>query len=126
MFSFRQKGDFTKTLNFLKKNSKTQSYYEILNKYGKKGVIALSSATPVDTGTTADSWFYKIVKGNDSITLEFHNSNISDGANIAVLIQYGHATRNGGWVDSVDYINPALKPIFDNIYDEIRREVDGV
>lgn len=98
----------------------------ILSKYGQIGVDALSSATPVDTGKTASSWSYKIKRQNGKISLEFHNSNINKGVPIAIILQYGHATSNGGWVQGRDYINPAVQPLFDKIIEELRKEVDRI
>ena len=122
MITFRQKGDFSKTSKFLSalKNLKPDS---VLDKYGKAGVAALASATPVNTGLTANSWYYEIVKENGSTTINFCNSNIQNGVPIAVILQYGHGTRNGGWVQGRDYINPAIQPIFDRIANEAWREV---
>ena len=122
MIGFRQKGDFSKTTKFLTK-LKQNVDISTFEKYGKKGVAALASATPVDSGLTANSWYYKIEKTNDSISLLFCNSNIQNGVPIAVILQYGHGTRNGGWVQGRDYINPAIQPIFDQIVKEAWREV---
>lgn len=95
-----------------------------LNKYGVQGVNALRSATPVDSGKTADGWSYKIDKlDQNRVKISFFNSNINDGVNIAILIQYGHATRSGSWVEGTDYINPALKTVFDQMSKEIWEEV---
>ena len=122
MISFKQKGDFSKTTRFLTK-TKEAVHLENLDRYGEEGVKALSSATPVDTGKTAQSWYYKITCKKDTVTIAFHNSNIQNGVPIAVIIQYGHATRNGGWVEGRDYINPALRPIFEQIANEAWKEV---
>lgn len=122
MISFRQKGNFSKFTRFLEK-AKEAVHIGDLDKYGKEGVTALSSSTPVDTGLTANSWYYKITNKNGSITISFHNSNIQNGVPIAVILQYGHATGNGGWVQGRDYINPAIQPIFDKIAEEAWREV---
>ena len=111
MISFRQKGDFSNLTNFLKKPIKIED----LDRYGREGVKALMSATPIDTGLTAQSWYYKIEQGQSSVTISFHNSNIQNGVPIAVILQYGHGTGNGGWVEGRDYINPAIRPIFDQI-----------
>ena len=94
-----------------------------LDKYGREGVAALASATPVDSGLTASSWYYEIENKNGSATITFYNSNIQSGVPIAIILQYGHGTRNGGWVQGRDYINPAIQPIFDKITDEAWREV---
>ena len=122
MIGFRQKGDFSKTTKFLTK-LKQNVDISTFEKYGKKGVAALASATPVDSGLTANSWYYKIEKTNDSISLLFCNSNIQNGVPIAVILQYGHGTRNGVWVQGRDYINPAIQPIFDQIVKEAWGEV---
>ena len=122
MIGFRQKGDFSKTTKFLTK-LKQNVDISTFEKYGKKGVAALASATPVDSGLTANSWYYKIEKTNTSISLLFCNSNIQNGVPIAVILQYGHGTRNGGWVQGRDYINPAIQPIFDQIVKEAWGEV---
>ena len=94
-----------------------------LDKYGREGVAALSSATPVDTGLTADSWYYKVEHANGSASINFYNSNIQNGVPIAIILQYGHGTGNGGWVQGRDYINPAIQPIFDKIAENAWREV---
>ena len=122
MIGFRQKGDFSKTTKFLTK-LKQNVDISTFEKYGKKGVAALASATPVDSGLTANSWYYKIEKTNSSISLLFCNSNIQNGVPIAVILQYGHGTRNGGWVQGRDYINPAIQPLFDQIVKEAWGEV---
>ncbi len=124
MIEFRHKGNFNKTENFLE-SLKHFSIDDILHRYGKIGVEALRAATPVDTGLTADSWSYEIVKSKGRTSVVWKNSNINDGINIALLIQMGHGTANGTWVEGVDYINPALQPIFDSIakdaFEEIKR-----
>lgn len=122
MISFRQRGDFSRTTNFLKKAEKV-SLMSTLDKYGRRGVAALSSATPIETGKTANSWYYEIVKSNGSIALRFNNSNIQNGVPIAIILQLGHGTRNGGWVEGRDYINPAIQPIFDEISTDLWKEV---
>lgn len=122
MISFRQKGDFSKTARYLDK-VKTAVDLKILDKYGRAGVAALSSATPIDSGLTASSWTYEIVRTKDTIELIFDNTNVVDDVKIAVILQYGHGTRNGGWVQGTDYINPAIQPIFDKLADEAWREV---
>lgn len=122
MISFRQKGDFSKVTKFLEK-AKESVHLGILDKYGREGVAALSSVTPVDTGLTAKSWYYTIENKNGVATLSFNNSNIQNGVPIAIILQYGHGTRNGGWVQGRDYINPAIQPLFDKIADAAWREV---
>ena len=125
MISFRQKGDFSKLTSFLERAKETV-YLGDLNKYGRQGVAALASATPVDRGKTASSWSYKIENNNGSVSISFENSNIQDGVPIAIILQYGHGTRNGGWVEGRDYINPAIQPIFDQIVNEAWKEVTKV
>ena len=122
MIGFRLKGDFSKTANYLTK-LKNAVLYGSLEKYGRQGVAALESATPVDTGLTARSWYYKIDRTGTSVTISYCNSNIQNGVPIAVILQYGHGTRNGGWVQGRDYINPAIQPIFDEIANNAWREV---
>ena len=120
--SFTSKGDFSKTIKFLNK-VKNVKINNILSKYGKIGVNALSQATPKDSGVTSRSWNYKIEVNNDNASIVWYNTNIVKGVNIAVILQYGHGTRNGGWVEGRDYINPAMKPIFDKIADQVWKEV---
>lgn len=122
MISFRQKGDFSKLTRFLERAKETVHIGD-LDKYGREGVAALVSATPVDTGLTARSWKYEIQQKKGSVTISFSNTNIQNGVPIAIILQYGHATRNGGWVQGRDYINPAIQPIFDKIANEAWREV---
>lgn len=122
MIKFRHKGDFSKLTNFLEKTKGTIRM-SLLDKYGREGVAALSSATPVETGLTASSWYYKIENNNGSASINFYNSNIQNGVLIAIVLQYGHGTRNGGWVQGRDYINPAIQPIFDRITNEAWKEV---
>lgn len=122
MLSFRQKGDFSKLTKFLEKAKRADKFGD-LDRYGQEGVAALKSATPVDSGLTASSWFYEIKPGDGSISITFHNSNIQNGVPIAVILQYGHGTRNGGWVQGRDYINPAIQPIFDKIANDAWKEV---
>jgi hypothetical protein len=122
MIKVKHKGDFSKTVKYLKRVSKASQVAD-LERYGKEGVEALAAATPVETGKTANSWYYVIERTKSSVTLKFLNSNIQNGIPIAVIIQYGHGTRNGGWVEGRDYINPAIQPIFDKIRDDVWREV---
>ena len=122
MISFRQKGDFSKFTRFLER-MKEGVHLGDLDKFGREGVAALSSATPVDTGVTASSWYYKITNKNGVARISFYNSNIQNGVPIAIILQYGHATGTGGWVEGRDYINPAVRPVFDKIADTAWREV---
>ena len=125
MISFRQKGDFSKLNRYLER-VKESAKIGVLDKYGREGVAALASATPVETGKTANSWYYEIKRQNGSVSLEFKNSNIKDGVPIAVILQYGHGTGTGGWVRGRDYINPAIQPIFDKIADSAWKEVTKI
>lgn len=122
MINFRHKGDFSKITAFLERNKKGVNIRS-LEKYAKEGVAALSSATPVDTGLTASSWYYKIEDINRTVKISFCNSNIQNGVPIAMILQYGHGTNNGGWVEGRDYINPAIQPVFDKILDDAWKEV---
>ena len=125
MITFRQKGDFSKLNSFLEKAKEAVKLGD-LDKYGREGVSALASATPVDSGKTAGSWYYEIKRQNGSASITFDNSNINNGVPIAIILQYGHGTRNGGWVEGRDYINPAIRPIFDKIVDNAWREVTKI
>ena len=125
VIEMRQHGDFKKTLTFFT-HLKTRKVRGILEKYGQKGVKALAEATPKATGKTAASWTYEIKMEKEGATLCWKNSNIVDGVPIAVILQYGHGTRNGGYVQGTDYINPAMKPIFDGIANELWREVKSL
>lgn len=122
MITFRQKGDFSKLTRFLERAKEAVKLGD-LDKYGREGVAALMSATPHDTGLTANSWYYTIENGNGSASINFHNSNIQNGVPIAIILQYGHGTGTGGWVEGRDYINPAIRPIFDKIAENAWREV---
>lgn len=123
MIRFRQKGDFSKLTRFLEKSKEVVKVGD-LDRYGREGVAALASATPKDSGLTASSWYYEIEQGNGTVSISFHNSNIQNGVPIAVILQYGHGTRNGGWVQGRDYINPAVQPIFDKIVNNAWKEVN--
>lgn len=122
MISFRQKGDYVKLTRYLQKMKKSVRLNN-LEKYGREGVAALASATPVDTGLTANSWFYEITKENNVIRISFNNSNVQNGVPIAIVLNYGHGTRTGGWVQGREYIEPAIQPIFDKITNDAWREV---
>lgn len=122
MITFRQKGDFAKLTRYLERVKRVAKLSD-LDKYGREGVAALASATPVDTGKTASSWNYKIEQTNGSVSIVFNNTNVNKGVPIAIILQYGHGTRNGGWVQGRDYINPAIQPIFDKITEDAWREV---
>lgn len=124
MIKLTTTGKFDKTNKFLKRAS-TWSKNVNLDVYAKRGVAALSSATPVDTGLTASSWYYRIDRKDGLISITFLNSNINKEVPIAIILQYGHGTRNGGWVEGRDYINPAIRPIFDELADAAWKEVTG-
>ena len=125
MVTFRQQGDFSKVTSFLER-AKNVVHVGNLDKYGRAGVAALASATPVESGLTANSWYYEITNKRGSASIAFYNSNIQNGVPIAIILQYGHGTRNGGWVQGRDYINPAIQPIFDQIAEDAWREVTRV
>ena len=122
MIRFKQKGNFKKTENFLD-FVKKQKFLGSLDKYGRLGVEALSNATPVDSGLTARSWDYKIEKTNDYVAIVWTNDNIVEGYPIAIILDYGHATGNGGYVSGRHYIMPAIQPIFDEIAEKAWKEV---
>lgn len=125
MITFRQKGDF-KTLDGYFGRLKKGQNINTLNRYGEEGVRALADATPKDTGLTASSWRYRIVQGKESVSITFDNTNIQNGVPIAIILQYGHATRNGGYVQGIDYINPAIRPVFERLAEEAWEEVKRV
>lgn len=122
VITFHQKGNFTKTMSFFEKLLNLLKLGE-LDRYGRMGVEALAAATPKDTGKTAESWGYKIVRSNGSASISWYNTNTNDGVNIALIIQYGHGTRGGTFVQGRDYINPAIRSVFDNIEQSVRREL---
>ena len=122
MISFRQKGDFSRLTKFLERAKESVKLGD-LDKYGRAGVEALASATPVDSGLTANSWYYEIENKNGSASITFLNRNIQNGVPIAIILQYGHGTGTGGWVQGRDYINPAIQPIFDKIVQNAWGEV---
>lgn len=123
MITFRHKGNnFKKTTTYLER-VKQAIRLGLLDKYGSEGVAALASATPKDSGLTAQSWYYRIENKTGVVTITFLNSNIQNGVPIAIILQYGHGTGTGGWVQGRDYINPAVRPIFDRILNEVWREV---
>ncbi len=122
MITFRQKGDFSKLNRYLERVKEVVKMGD-LDKYGRAGVEALASATPVDSGETAASWYYTIDRSGGSATISFHNSHINEGVPIAIILQYGHGTGTGGWVEGIDYINPAIRPIFEEIANKAWEEV---
>lgn len=123
MIKVKVKGDFKNTEEYLKKIKDSKSILAILEKYGERGVELLSSATPVDTSKTALSWSYEIESNGEEYTIQFKNDNVNRGVNIAIILQYGHGTRNGGYVRGRDYINPAIKQAFEEMRDELIKEV---
>lgn len=125
MITFRSKGDFSKATRYLEK-VKHAVRLSVLDKYGRDGVAALASATPVDSGETANSWNYKVEIQNGSATISFYNTHVNQGVPIAIILQYGHGTGTGGWVKGRDYINPAIQPIFDKIVNEAWKEVTSI
>ena len=117
------KGDFKKTFKFLRA-MKEKQFLKNLDKYGQMGVDALAAATPKRTGLTAESWTYDITDNGEQLIISWNNTNVQKGYyNVALMIQYGHGTGTGGWVEGIDYINPALKPVFDKIADAVWMEV---
>ena len=124
MISLNSRGSFSNTKKMFQK-MKRLDINAILSHYGDEGVIALRNATPVDSGLTADSWYYEIENTKDGLSIHWNNRNVNKGVNIAVILQLGHGTRNGGYVVGRDYINPVLKPIFDEIADKAWREVSN-
>lgn len=122
LMQLKATGDFLKVEGLLNKLKRGLALYD-LEKHAAEGVRALQAATPVDSGRTASSWYYKIDQKPDSVVLNFCNNNINKGVPIAVILQYGHGTRNGGWVEGRDYINPALQPVFDKILENVWKEV---
>lgn len=125
MISVDIKGDWGNTERFLKNIKRRKNYAKILVKYGELGVDALKRATPVDTGTTAESWRYEIQDEPNGARLSFCNDNVNEGVNIALILNYGHATGNGVWVEGRHYIEPAVTQIFDSLADELWKEVNG-
>lgn len=122
MISLVNNGNFNNTNKFLQK-ALTSSKVDQLDKFGKQGVKALMAATPKDSGETAKAWSYDIKRLPGHTILTFYNSHMEEGVNIAIILQYGHGTRQKGWVEGIDYINPAMKPIFNNILESAWREV---
>lgn len=124
MIQIRCRGNYDKTEKFLKECKDVNELRQIMEKYGREGVAALSANTPIDTGETASSWTFEVIQDADTISLVFNNSNTTKtGIPIAVLLQYGHGNGRGGYVQGRDFINPAIQPIFDKLADEAWREV---
>ena len=122
MVTLTSSGDFSKLNGFLNRCLESVNL-SILDKYGRIGVAALAAATPVDSGKTAQSWEYSIKRTGTGVNLEFWNTNVNDGVPIALILQYGHGTGTGGWVEGRDYINPALQPVFDSILNDVWKEI---
>ena len=125
MVTFKHRGSFKKTKRFLNRAAEGK-FLKNLDRYGVEGVAALSAATPVESGKTASSWYYEVKVSGSSFSITWNNSNVNDGVNIAVIIQYGHGTGTGGYVAGRDYINPAIRPIFDKIAENVWREVTSL
>jgi hypothetical protein len=124
MISVKVKGDFRKLDKFFERMASAVKLGK-LDRFGRDGVAALQSVTPVDTGNTRDSWSYRIVHQPGRVKIQFLNSNIQNGVPIAIVLQMGHGTGTGGWVEGKDYINPAIRPVFDQILDFAWKEVTG-
>lgn len=124
MIGFDAGKKFKRTLKYLYRISHVD-YTKVLEEYGKKGVEALRDNTPVDSEKTANSWKYEVEKTDEQYIIRFNNENVVDGCNIAIILQYGHATRNGGWVEGRDYINPVIRPLFDDLTEQAWKEVIG-
>ena len=122
MVTFHTSGDFKNTEKLLKNITEFKNKVK-LNKYGRQGVEALSSSTPVETGKTASSWEYDVIYEDGDIRIDWRNTNVNNGVKIAVILQYGHGTRNGGFVEGRDYINPAMRSVFDDIADAAWKEI---
>ena len=122
MITIESRGNYKKLTNYLER---IKSKFEVsrLDRYGRLGVEALLLATPSKTGKTAESWYYTIEHKKNTVSLIWSNSNVVDGVNIAIILQYGHASRNGTWIEGIDYIEPAIRPIFESILEELEREV---
>lgn len=124
MLTFKQKGDFSKLNSFLERSKEAIKLGD-LDRYGREGVRELRENTPKDTGKTSESWEYKIERDNDNVRISFYNTNIQNGVPIAILLQYGHGTKDGGWVEGRDYINPVIQPLFEKIVEHEWKEVDN-
>lgn len=125
MITIEQKGSFDRTERYLQR-LKSAQLYSILNKYGSLGVVALSNATPVDSGLTAVSWYYTIEQRPGYYSIRWHNSHEVAGTPLAILLQYGHGTGTGGYVEGRDFIMPAVRGIFDEMAAEIEKEVNSI
>lgn len=122
MLKIKTTGSFDRTKKFLD-YVKRNAMFDALEEYGRRGVSALASATPVETGRTASSWTYEVTRKNGAYSIEWKNTNVVNGTNIAIILQYGHGTGTGGWVQGRDYINPAIQPVMDKIANEVWEKV---
>lgn len=125
MFKVTTKGSFNNTYKYFNK-LRDKEYLNVLNKYGELGIHALREATPKDTGLTSESWYYEIVEGKEKTKIVWYNTNVNKGVNIALILQYGHATPSGTYVEGIDYINPAIKPTFDKMAVAVWSEVKNL
>lgn len=122
MIGIESKGDHKKTYNYLNKILRGD-FFNDLDRYGQLGVEALANSTPVDTGLTAESWSYRVIRNRKRPGIEWYNTNVVNGTPVAILIQYGHGTGTGGYVQGRDYINPAMHPVFDKIVENVWKKV---
>ena len=120
--TFKQRGDLSRTQRFLR-NAQAAIKFRNLDTYAEQGLAALKNATPYETGETANSWYYEIERTQNSVSIVYKNSNIQNGVQIAVILQYGHGTGTGGYVQGRDYINPAIRPVFDKLANDAWEEV---
>lgn len=123
MIGVKVKDDMQKLNKYLKRISDTRQVMYILENCGERGVEALRVSTPIDSGETSQSWSYEITEDSNGYVINFNNSHVNNGVNIAIILQHGHGTRNGGYVQGRDYINPALKPVFDEMVNDLAKEV---
>ena len=121
---FKHTGDLSKTEKMFKQ-AISKDWQQLMDHYGRIGCDALAANTPVDTGKTASSWTYKTIRTPFSITLQFHNTNVIRGVNIALILQFGRGVPTGGFIEGRDYINPAISPLFDQMVINAWREVTG-
>ena len=124
--TLKSTGEYNRITKFLEGAKEALHMKSIFDSYGEQGVRALSEATPVDTGLTASMWRYEVKQTQNRVSLTFHNDNINKGVCIAIILQYGHGTGTGGWVEGRDYINPAIQPIFDELAEKIWRDTTNV
>lgn len=122
MITISSKGDFKLTKKFLMRVQRKE-FFRGLSKYGDQGVSALRKSTPKDTGETSQDWTYEIVLKSNSLSITWSNSNVVNGVPVAILLQYGHGTGTGGYVQGIDYINPAMRPTFEKILEDVWKEV---